>query len=326
MKRLLLIPLIAILLFTSCEENRGTHSDLVVRFACEKFAMQERSLLPKEAAMTIAKYRITGTGPNNQSVDVTGTTSEVTLGQLLMGKWVLTAQALNNEDAILAQGTLTTMLSSVTSSAEITLTELVGDGSLSVFYTWALDQVADDVTLDLSLLNQDGTAVSITAPTVNKATGAATFAATLPSGSYTLISKLSSQGVVVSGSAEAVRIVAGTPTTGALEMKMGDRSTVFSMTVINNTMMPIRGTVTCNPELPTAGSDVTLTFAPTNLQGVAANDLIISWYCEGIGVGTNNLSYTSKPKAGSHRYDVIVSHAKLGSLGSTTILVDMPIK
>ena len=122
MKRLLLIPLIAILLFTSCEENRGTHSDLVVRFACEKFAMQERSLLPSEAAMTIAKYRITGTGPNSQTVDVTGTTSEVTLGQLLMGKWVLTAQALNSEDAILAQGTLTTMLSSVTSSAEITLT------------------------------------------------------------------------------------------------------------------------------------------------------------------------------------------------------------
>ncbi|HKL57995.1 MAG TPA: hypothetical protein VJ854_06320, partial [Sphaerochaeta sp.] len=118
MKRLLLIPLIAILLFTSCEENRGTHSDLVVRFACEKFAMQERSLLPSEAAMTIAKYRITGTGPNSQTVDVTGTTSEVTLGQLLMGKWVLTAQALNSEDAILAQGTLTTMLSSVTSSAE----------------------------------------------------------------------------------------------------------------------------------------------------------------------------------------------------------------
>ena len=47
MKRLLLIPLIALLLFTSCDENQGTHSDLVIRFSCEKFAMQERSLLPE---------------------------------------------------------------------------------------------------------------------------------------------------------------------------------------------------------------------------------------------------------------------------------------
>ncbi|HKL57167.1 MAG TPA: hypothetical protein VJ854_02105, partial [Sphaerochaeta sp.] len=197
---------------------------------------------------------------------------------------------------------------------------------LTVFYTWAIDQVSDDVTLDLILLNQEGTAVTINAPNVTKETGAATFGATLPSGSYTLISKLSSQGVVVSGSAEAVRIVAGSPTTGALVMKIGDRSTVFSMTVINNTMMPIRGTVTCNPASPSAGDDVTLTFAPTDLQGVAAKDLVIAWYCEGISVGTNSLAYTSKPKAGSHRYDVIVSHAKKGSLGSTTILVDMPIK
>ena len=326
MKKLLFIPLIAILLFTSCEENRGTHSDLVVRFACEKFAMQERSLLPADNSMTIAKYRITGTGPNSESVDVTGTTSEITLGQLLMGKWSLTAQALNSDGAILAQGTLSTMLSSATSSATITLTELVGEGTLQVSYSWALDQVADDVTLVLSLLNQQGETVTITQPTVNKEAGSATFSSSLPSGSYTLISKLSSQGVVVSGSAEAVRIVAGTATSGALEMKMGDRSTSFSMTVINNTMMPIRGTVTCTPEAPVANSEVTLTFAPDNLQGLDASSLTASWFCEGESVVGNGFSYTSTPKAGSHRYDVIVSHAKKGSLGSTTILVDMPIK
>lgn len=325
MKRLLLIPLIALLLFTSCDSNPSTHSDLVVRFSCEKFAMQERSLLPTNEAMTIAKYRITGTGPNSETVDVTGTTSEVTLGQLLMGKWSLTAQALNSKGDILAQGHLDTMLSSATSTAIITLTELVGEGTLAVSYSWALDQVADDVALVLSLLDQQGKTVAITQPTVNSATGSATFDASLPSGSYTLISRLYSESVVVSGSVEAVRIVAGSATEGALEMKMGDRSTVFSLTVINDTMMPLGGTVTCNPGAPTANQEVTLTFAPDNLQGVEANDLVIAWYCEGESVGTNSLSYTSTPKAGSHRYDIIVSHAKLGSLGSTTILVNMPI-
>jgi len=325
MKRLFLVSIVALLLMTSCDDSKGTHSDLVVRFACEKYAMQERSLLPTSEAMTIAEYRIFGTGPNGESVDVTESSSTVTLGQLLMGKWSLTAQALNSSGAILAQGNLDTILSSVTSTATIHLTELVGEGSLNLTYAWRLDQVDSDVRLELSLTNQQGEVVSLIAPTMDKVTGTASITANLPSGSYMLCSKLYSQDVLVSGSAEAVRIIPDTATTGALEMKMGDRSTNFTMTVINDTMMPIEGTVSCNPTSPTAGTSVTLTFAPSNLQGVAAEELIASWFCEGMPVEADDFSYTSIPKAGSHRYDIIVNHAKLGSLGSTTILVNMPI-
>jgi len=325
MKRSFLIPLIALLLFTSCDDNKGTQTDLVVRFACEKYTMQERSLLPEAEAMTIAEYRIFGNGPNSQTVDETDTSSTVTLGHLLMGKWALTAQALNSEGAILAQGTLDTMLSSATSTATINLTELVGEGELVISYSWRLDQVASDVRLELSLTTQQGDAVSLTAPTMDTVTGTAGLVANLPSGSYMLCSKLYSQEVLVSGSAEAVRIVPGTVTAGALEMKMGDRSTMFTMTVINDTMMPIGGTVTCTPTSPTVGSSVTLAFTPSNLQGVEVQDLTAAWFCEGAAVAGAGFSYTSVPKAGSHRYDIIVSHANLGSLGSTTILVNMPI-
>ena len=325
MKRLFLIPLVVLLLFTSCDDSKGTHSDLVVRFACEKFAMQERSLLPATETMTIAKYKITGTGPNGEKVAVTSESSSVTLGQLLMGKWSLTAQALNSSDAILAQGNLTTMLSSATSTATIHLTELVGEGTLSLAYSWNLDQVTSDVRLELSLTNQQGTIVSLSAPTMDTIAGTATLSAALPSGSYMLCSKLYSEDVLVSGSAEAVRIIPGTTTAGSLDMILGDRSTIFSVTVINDTMMPIGGTVTCSPSLPTAKASVTLTFVPDNLQGVDKKDLTANWFCEGVPVEGDGFSYTSVPKAGSHRYDIIVSHAKLGSLGSTTILVNMPI-
>ena len=326
MKRLFLVPLIALLLLTSCDDSKAAHTDLVVRFACEKFAMQERSLLPTDEAIAIAQYRIFGCGPNSETVDVTGSSSTVTLGQLLMGKWTLTAQALNSEGAILAQGTLTTMLSSVTSTATITLTELVGEGTLSVAYSWSLEQVADDVRLELSLTDQQGESVAIDDPILKTEEGTATFSASLPSGSYMLCSKLFSQDALVSGSAEAVRIIPSTPTTGELVMKMGDRSSIFSMTVINDTMMPIGGSVKCTPMVPTVGASVTLTFTPSNLQGVETKDLTASWFCEGERVVGEGFSYTSIPKAGSHRYDIIVSHAKLGSLGSTTILVNMPIK
>jgi len=326
MKRLFLIALVALLVFTSCDDNKSTQTDLVVRFACDTYAMQERSLLPAPEAMTIAEYRIFGNGPNSQTVDVTDTSSTVTLGQLLIGKWSLTAQALNSTGAILAQGNLETMLSSATSTATINLTELVGEGELAINYSWRLDQVASDVHLELSLTNQQGENVSLIAPTMDTVTGTASIAANLPSGSYMLCSKLYSQDVLVSGSAEAVRIIPGTTTTGALEMKMGDRSTIFTMTVLNDTMMPIGGTVTCTPASPTVGASVTLTFTPSDLQGVAAQDLTATWFCEGAEVVGEGFSYTSVPKAGSHRYDIIVSHEKLGSLGSTTILVNMPIK
>lgn len=326
MKRFFLIPLVVILLFTSCDDSKATHTDLVVRFACEEFAMQERSLLPTTETMNIAQYRVFGSGPNGETTDVTGSTSVVTLGQLLMGKWSLTAQALNSSGAILAEGSLTTMLSSVTNTATIHLTELVGSGTLSVAYSWNIEQVAPDAHLQLSLTDQEGTAVTIGEPAIHPETGTATFSLSLPSGSYTLCSKLYSQETLVSGSAEAVRIIAGTTTTGALEMKMGDRSTAFTMTVINDTMMPIAGTVSCSPSEPKAGESVTLTFTPDNLEGIDERALTASWFCEGMPVDGSGFSYTSVPKAGSHRYDIIVSHAKLGSLGSTTILVDMPIK
>ena len=325
MKRFFLIPLVALLLLTSCDDSKATHTDMVVRFACEKFTTQERSLLPTPESMTIEEYRIFGNGPNSETVDVTGSSATVTLGQLLMGKWVLTAQALNNTGSVLAQGNLTTMLSSATSSATINLTELVGDGSLSVAYSWSLEQVASDVRLELSLTNQQGESVSLPEPTLDTQTGTATLATGLPAGSYMLSSRLYSQNVPVSGCTEAVRIIAGTTTTGDLEMKMGDRSSIFTMTVINDTMMPIGGTVTCTPTFPTVGANVTLSFTPSNLQGVEEGQLTASWFCEGESVVGDGFSYTSVPKAGSHRYDVIVSHAKLGSLGSTTILVNMPI-
>ncbi|MDT4762035.1 hypothetical protein [Sphaerochaeta sp. PS] len=322
---ILMVCLIALVFATGCEDQKTTQGDLVVRFACDKFSMHERSLLPEAEAMEIESYHIYGEGPNDETVDMAAYTSEVTLGQLSMGTWTLNAQALNKDGAILAQGATTTMLSKTTSTATIHLTDLVGEGSLSVGFTWNTDQVSDDVRLALLLTDQNGEILSIEDPVVDKLHGSATFSTTLDAGSYLLCSKLYSQEVLVSGSAEAVRIIADTTTSGSIEMLMGDRSTSFSVTVINDTMMPIAGTVSCTPSEPAAGESVTLTFTAENLQGMDENDLTICWYCEGLPVEADGFSYTSVPAAGSHRYDVIVSHDKLGSLGSTTIIVAMPI-
>jgi hypothetical protein len=278
--------------------------------------------------MEIDSYHITGTGPDLQTVDIEATDTTITLGNLAIGKWTLHAEALNNEGAVLAKGTTTTILSKVTSTAVVNLDELSGEGSLSVGFLWPIDQVADDVDIALSVIDQGGNEVTITPATVNKEHGTALLSvASLPAGSYMLHAKLYSQGILVSGAAEAVRIIENTETSGSMMLIIGDLSTTFSITIINETMMPLKGTIACTPQNPVAGEEVCMTFTPESLpDGVSQDTITALWYCEGELVPSDGFSYTCIPAAGSHRYDIIVEGEKLGSIGSASILVSMPIQ
>ena len=329
MKRLFflfVLVLFSLPLIISCDECNPPTTDLVVRFTCDTFSHVQRSLLPQKEDMVIISFRIQGTGPQGETVEVEASDTSVTLGNLAIGTWILTAQALNGKGVVLAQGALTTFLSQVTSSATINLTELAGEGSVSIAFTWDTEQVSDDVELTISITDQKNNSIVVREAVLDKALGIAGFNENLAAGSYRLTAKLSSQGSVVSGATEAVRIIEKTTTSGTIPMHIGDHFTTFGLTVINNTMLPISGDLRCTPENPSAGESVTLTFTPDNLgQDIRFDSLISTWYCEGEFVHTG-CTYTSVPAAGSHRYDIIISHKKLGSVGSSTFLVDMPLQ
>ncbi|MDD3902940.1 MAG: hypothetical protein WC136_08005 [Sphaerochaeta sp.] len=322
---LCIVVLVFLCITTGCDENKASTSDLVLRFTCDKFIQSQRSLIPEKEHMVITSYHIQGTGPQDGTVDIEAMDSCVTLGNLAIGTWNLTAQAMNAKGAVLAQGNLTTLLSPVTSSATMNLTQLVGEGSLSVGFSWDIEQVADDVRLDISITDQENNQVSCSSMILDKMLGTARLNAELAAGSYCLNAKLYSQGSVVSGATEAVRIIEDTTTSGSITMYIGDRSSEFSLTVINDTMLPISGSILCSPESPSSKESVTLTFTPDNLpQDISMESLTSTWYCEG-EIVHSGYTYTSVPAAGSHRYDIIMSHQKLGSIGSATILVNMPL-
>lgn len=323
--QVLIILFSVVLLATGCkEEAHAETTDLRLLLTTEQFS-SERSLIPDSQKMVITDYHLSGTGPSGQTFSVDSMERAVAIGNLMVGRWTIEAIGYNAEGVPLVSGTITTMLSKVTSTATLHLTDLVGTGLLETLVTWDPEQVADDVSLQAVLLDQQGNPVSLDVPALDKGVGKVLLQSSLESGSYLLQLRLFSQGMLVSGATEAVRILCDTTSDGTVNMIIGDLSTNFEITVINDTMLPIEGTITANPASPAAGEEVTLRYTPTNLpEGVLMSDLEIDWYCEGTIAQEQSENFTSIPDAGTHRYDVVVCHEKLGSLGNTTLLVTMP--
>ncbi len=331
---LLLASILAALMLTGCTDTSEQGRGVTLRLSldCPEFtdaSAGSKSLNPPAAALRIKEYRITGNGPKDSSFGpLTSTNGNLQLEGLLQGRWEINAEAVSETGRVLAKGTATVFLSTVTNTATIILDRLPGTGTLQVNYTWDIDQVTADVELELQLVDQGGNPVTIASPTMDRTTGTATVTQALAAGSYTLHSRLKAQGAIVSGAVEAVRIVDTGVSSGEIALVIGDRGNGFQITVVNNTMLPLQGTVTCSPATPGPNTSVTLTFVPASLpSGILPSEISAAWYCEGSPItGASGFSYLCTPRPGIHRYDVVVSHGKLGSIGNATIMVDVPFK
>lgn len=328
-KGFIIITITALILaLAGCQEANheaiGGEASLRLHLTSPRFS--HRALIPSTEALTIDHFDIVAHGPQEKSVELTSHEEEVVLGNLLIGWWTIEATAYNKSGVALVSGSVKTLLSTKTTTANLELSDLVGSGTLSLSATWDPDQVADDVALSVTLLDQEMHTVALDAPVLQTAEGTTTISKELPAGSYILTLSLSSQGVVVSGATVALRIIDGVTSSDTLELVIGDLSTEYTVTVTNKTGLPIQGSVECTPKEPKAGDEVTMVYTPTNLpEGVKSEDLSIHWYCEGEFVQEESDTYVSIPSAGTHRYDVIVNHPTLGSLGSTSILFVMPL-
>ncbi|MGE4585072.1 MAG: hypothetical protein AB7C91_10530 [Sphaerochaeta sp.] len=323
--RLSVVVLLLMMLCASCDsEASSSSSTLVLNLASNQF-VRARSLTLSSSELAIDRYHITGQGPNDQSFALDSSEETISIGNLGIGSWNLHAEAFNAQDICLASGDMTAFLSKATSSATLHLTDLVGTGSLKATITWNIEQVSTDVSIEATLLDQSGNTIVLPSPVLDTVNGSTIVQAELASGSYLLQLKLYSQGILVSGAAQAVRIIDTATSDGLIDLVIGDLSTTFSVLLINDTMLPIEGTIASSPENPGAGQNVELTYTPTNLPAdLSVEDLKIDWYCEGELVAEDSAVLSSIPAAGTHRYDVIVSHERLGSLGSSTLLVTMP--
>ena len=159
----------------------------------------------------------------SQPLDITATTSPVSLGKIAIGTWVINVEAKNSVGNILATGTKTQLFSPKTTSASLSLETLPGTGRINLDFTWPTDQVSSDAYLTFSLSNQNGDSVAIEAAEMSRGSnGKASLNKALPAGSYVLSVQLYSDTVAVAGSTIAIRIIENTTSKASVAMVIGD--------------------------------------------------------------------------------------------------------
>ena len=325
---LLLCAALCAAMFTACDPQQAAQTGSLHLYIASSARYQSRNINPTGTApLTIATYSVSGEGPQGKVLATVVTDHpDLTINGLLVGNWTFLVTAYNVAGKPLVTGTVDAYVTASTNSVDMTMDEAVGSGTMQINYTWNSDQTATGATLSISMEDPAGTVTQHTPTSINEAAGTATFNLSLASGFHTLRTTLLSGTDILSGKAETIRIIDGTVSSGTIALDIGGEVDSFTLTIINNTLAPIQGSIVCAPVSPVKGGTATLTYTPTLPEGIQAADLSSQWYFEGqpiAGATTFSLPIASV-LAGTHRYDIVIRHPLQGSIGSTGALIALP--
>ena len=305
----ILAALAILMVFTSCAESEDTAS---MRIVLDRNT--SRLIAPADFPLEVKKYRIDGTGPNNEKISITTAKSSATLDGLTIGQWTLKATGLNEKNAPIVQGSTTFNLSASNTTCTIMLGELVGQGNLSVSLKWDKARVVAP-TITLELKKQGVPEPTQLHASMNEPLGTATLTEDkLASGSYILIGKLHSQNVLVSGFVEAVRIVEGKTSHADIEFSLDMfPSAPGSIQLINEAGLPVYCTIKGLTDEVSAGEPRSISLEP---EDETLKEVTVDWYVDGTYQATG-MNYEMTPEPGLHRLDAVAYTDKIGSYGST---------
>ena len=211
------------------EDATGTGT-LRLNFAPEA---QARTIDPP-LVMTINDYVITVSGPaDTQTQTLDGTATTTTFTGLVVGAWTVTVNARNNDatPVIIATATASatgTIVADETTTLNLTVTPVSGQGTLQLAVSWP-DTLLADPGITATLTPQSGTAQSITAGfTVDppEAPNTASYLASWGAGYYTLTLDLTDGGTAVWQEVVAVRIIEGETSVGSYTLSASDINVV----------------------------------------------------------------------------------------------------
>ena len=305
----LLAALAILVVFTSCAESEDTAS---MRIVLDRNA--SRLIAPPDFPLEVKKYRIEGTGPKSEKISITTAKSSATLDGLTIGQWTLKATGLNEKNDPIVTGSTTFNLSASNTTCTIHLSELVGQGNLSVALSWDKARVVNP-TITLELKKQGEEEPTQLHASMNEPAGTATLnSENLASGSYILIGKLHSQNVLVSGFVEAVRIVEGKTSHADIEFSLDMLpSAPGSIQLINEAGLPVYCTINGLADEVAAGEDRTVSLIP---EDNTLKNVNVDWYIDG-NYKASGMEYKMNPEPGLHRLDAVAYTDKIGSYGST---------
>jgi hypothetical protein len=315
-------------MFTACDPQQTDKTgSLHLSFASSE-RYQSRNINPTGTSpLAIATYSVSGEGPQGKVLATVVTDHpDLNINGLLVGNWTFHVTAYNSAGKPLVTGSVDTYVTASSNSVDMIMDEAVGTGTMQISYTWNTDQTSSGATISISMENPAGTVSQHSPTAMNEAAGTATFNLSLAAGFHTLRTTLLSGTDILSGKAETIRIIDGTVTSGTIALDIGGEVDAFTLTIINNTVAPIQGSIACVPVSPVKGGTATLTYTPTLPAGILATDLSAQWYFEGqpiVGATTFTLPIATV-LAGTHRYDIVIRHPLQGSIGSTGALIAVP--
>ena len=276
-----------------------------------------KTLLPG-IDMNIASYQITGTGPNGAGFDQSTSQTNNVITGLIVGTWNIVVAALNASGQNIGIGSSSIALSATdTVSLSITVAPIQGNGTLSLTTTWPASEVGAP-SITASLLPPAGAAIPLTY-TIGSGTATVTDSS-IPSGYYTLSQTLLDNGIVVMGSVEIVRIVAGQVTSGTYDysnLNMADPTVNVSVTPVMDN--PLSVALSGLSTSLTYGGSMTATPSATGYSG----NITYVFYLNGQAKGSTtsaspSWTFGSNLAPGNYRLDVTAYSADGLQAGSAT--------
>lgn len=285
------------------------------------------SLLAPSIDMDIASYELSGIGPEGRSFSgITSQGESVTISNLHMGSWTVTATGLNADGQGIGEGVaFVSIVPGRTANASIRVEEYTGEGTFSFTSDWpALD--VHDPHLKLTFTKADTKDVQVFEAVTDAANGTALFSGKLAVGYYFLQVGLyegasSDINNKLVGTSHAVRIVANNTTEGTYTVTQQDLNIAgnLSLQISNGIQNPFAVTLSKTAEQVGEGNDVTV--SATTYPSVEG---VYTWYLDGEPIENevqDELVIGSDLSLGNHVIDVIVAASNVLSSASTTLRV-----
>jgi hypothetical protein len=277
-------------------------------------AINARTLLPL-LDMNAASYTVSGVGPSGATFSQSTPGGSLTVDALAFGSWSVTVNALNAGGTIIGSGqAAVTVHTGQTTTVDISVVPLTGNGTLSLTVTWPGSQV-DSPSIQATLTPPSGPVIPLSFSV--SGTQATYSSTTIPAGYKTLTLQLLANGTPVMGAVEVARIVAGQTTTGTYAFANVNQPGGSVQVNITPAMAdPIPVSISGVNSMITAGTSVT---AIASVSDGTANVTYV-WYLNGLSKATSpSYTFGSTLAAGYYRLDVTAFTADGTRAGSATL-------
>jgi len=253
--------------------------------------------------MNPASYHVVGTGPNGASFTQDTSQGTLQVDGLAFGAWTINVEAYSSDPILIGSGSApATLTSNESTTVPVTVTPIVGFGSLDLTVNWTAAKV-EIASVSAELLTSTNVSFPLTAFTLGNGT-ATSLTTSVPTGYYTLRVRLLDNGANVMGAVDVVRIVNGQTTDGTYNFSAiispGSGAQVTLTPAMNNPLTVVltgqgaENEVLIQPKLVTA-----------SVPGYTS-DVVYVWYLNGVAAGTGPTYTVTGLADGVYRLDVAV--------------------